>query len=396
MGQIRIESLPIEEDNGDKDDRMDVDEKEAPAPLQAEQNDDMQVDNVYEEAGDVLSFHDSEDEASDVGDEIHEDSSDDAVPTIRDDGFGTPAKDVEWDTREFGYEKIFAPHFVFVVVLTGFLCWIRSPEAELNLRGLRGLQGLSKRLHFGEVDEAAEGDADDDDPNNKTLGELILQMDDVANEEQVVFALSDSEDEGDVEFSEDSSFENDVEFSVNDDDDDDDEDESEGAVDFSESDMAVDEFSPVKSKRKQQAKRRGNTTGRTKRKRTRKTPATEAGSERIIDLPAMNPKLQEELLSSPVKQPGTPTKMLQITDRALWEAARTRLTHLVAPEKGGQLAGREFQHTQIKESVVSALETQLGGSMFVHGIPGTGKTATVRLIMNQLIHSQEYDFNCTI
>jgi Cdc6-like AAA superfamily ATPase len=34
--------------------------------------------------------------------------------------------------------------------------------------------------------------------------------------------------------------------------------------------------------------------------------------------------------------------------------------------------------------------------MFVHGIPGTGKTATVRLIMNQLIHSQEYDFNCTI
>lgn len=163
-------------------------------------------------------------------------------------------------------------------------------------------------------------------------------------------------------------------------------------------DLPVD-YEPPATKKSDHSYRRA------KRKRVRALDTLPR--ERVLDLPVgtaflfASPEKEPRSLSGDAGDlPGSPTTVSprkggSAKKAPAWEAARARLTHLFAPDNDGNLAGRVAQHEYIKDAVVSFLRTKLGGSMFVYGIPGTGKTATVRLVMNQLVHSGAFDFDCT-
>jgi Cdc6-like AAA superfamily ATPase len=72
----------------------------------------------------------------------------------------------------------------------------------------------------------------------------------------------------------------------------------------------------------------------------------------------------------------------------VWESARQKLSYLQRPTE--PLLCREQEHAKLKEILESMLTPYdaaghvLGGVVFIAGVPGTGKTATYRIVASQL------------
>lgn len=71
-----------------------------------------------------------------------------------------------------------------------------------------------------------------------------------------------------------------------------------------------------------------------------------------------------------------------------WELARSNLAYLQKPN--ASLLCREVEHEKLSEMLTSMLRwydesySVLGGVIFIAGVPGTGKTATMRIVASQL------------
>lgn len=81
---------------------------------------------------------------------------------------------------------------------------------------------------------------------------------------------------------------------------------------------------------------------------------------------------------------------------SIWEKARKELVYLIPPK--GPLSCREQEHEKIfnhLENLLKSAENNtnvMGGVLFIAGVPGTGKTATVRIVVKQLKENFEFNF----
>ncbi|XP_068599715.1 origin recognition complex subunit 1 [Brachionichthys hirsutus] len=133
-----------------------------------------------------------------------------------------------------------------------------------------------------------------------------------------------------------------------------------------------------------------------RRRRPRRTPNGKVGRRRRLETPEAVPR---RLTSSSVPQvgPGTPQQASpSIPSRSLpvrrpanvLEEARTRLHVSAVPES---LPCREQEFQDIYSFVESKVTDGTGGCMYISGVPGTGKTATVQEVMRCLQHAAAAD-----
>ncbi|OQR77803.1 origin recognition complex subunit 1-like [Tropilaelaps mercedesae] len=126
------------------------------------------------------------------------------------------------------------------------------------------------------------------------------------------------------------------------------------------------------------------------KKGTKQTPSTKQGSTRPVRRTPVTPKRPNV---SRFTRKATPRMQSRRVVRGKlkdnnFENALEKLHVCAVPD---QLACRETQFAEIYDFVESRLADEIGGCMYISGVPGTGKTATVREVMEALNKAQRDD-----
>jgi hypothetical protein len=106
-------------------------------------------------------------------------------------------------------------------------------------------------------------------------------------------------------------------------------------------------------------------------------------SVETIDIDENSDDIDDEItinISTTESEP-LPVRVETSETRSIYELARSRLTQFGVPEK---LPGREEEQELIYQTVNAKLKARLGGTIYISGVPGTGKTATVKAAIKRL------------
>ncbi|KAI8998315.1 P-loop containing nucleoside triphosphate hydrolase protein [Gaertneriomyces semiglobifer] len=199
-----------------------------------------------------------------------------------------------------------------------------------------------------------------------------MQLEDDVSEDELLKDNLSSDDDDEDDFNPDETGdrgESETEIS-----DEDDEDEEE--VDENDGEYGSPKQRKVRTRTPNKRKLRGAPAGGTpsKRRATSRQPTTPLGSTR-----------RPKLIATPL--PGRVVNDRE-APRSDFERARERLHVAALPES---LPCREIEFATVYGQVESAIEEGTGCCVYISGVPGTGKTATVHAVMRLLIEAAERD-----